>query len=302
MSRSLILSSKLTSTNYQESSLSGFLDKIKLNSRSLDLKVDELIKELVVNKISHETGQFRSRENYLKVLTKSNSPVYLTFNWATKQITNIILNPSTYSKYECFILDVSDCILTRGILESLPINRLDKTIDIASHPIEIYRGLEVKFKRIATAYGLESGLMTGLQLGKGQEIIKVYHKSRRSQLPFDCTRIEIACTGKKIQFTCLKEMVAFWRHESKLRDSSFMNIQLNTFLKTSNCKKAYELEVLTTNLAYSVAKQMLNKNGNFHRDYKNRHTLTPLNNQPDNIFNEGMRIFFNSDDPGAKNE
>ncbi len=76
---------------------------------------------------------------------------------------------------------MSDTLGSQKIIEELPITRIDKTIDIALSLTEIERGLIVKFKRAIGLFSYESGGSTGLQIGKNDEVIKVYSRTKKAK-------------------------------------------------------------------------------------------------------------------------
>jgi hypothetical protein len=302
MKATTILSTKLTSQNMKNASLAGFIDKIELNAKSLSHNLKLYQDHLDSIEVKYELGQFRKgRQHFLSITPQSGNKVYILYSWKTKDVYRFILNPSEHTTYDVFIQSIGTLLGSIDKIESLTITRLDKTIDIALFLNEITRGLLVKHKRYTHMYSFESGGFTGINLGKNDEVIKIYNRNKKTPLIAPCTRIEIQCKGSKIAFPTLHELKVFWKTNSNPIDHSFKHISLNnvTILESTN-KKTSEISTFLSRLPYMFVRSMLNTNSNFTRDYGKIHTLTPWKLQPAEIFNTGMRTFFNTNDSEAK--
>lgn len=302
-----ILSTKLTSKNIQNANHAGFIDKLFLDAKSLNLnKLDFINNFKSISFDKYEDGNFkRSRELRLAVTTPADNTIYLKYRYSTNQVYQIVLNPSCYSSYQIMISDI-DFILAEEFIETLPITRIDKTIDIAIGAHEIHRGLEIKHKRSIKVYDIKSGRTDNIQVGKKPEIHKIYDKQALAKYDFPCTRLEAFCTGNKVEFPNLKEMKRTWQESLIYQDQTFKYVQLNDvhfkkLTKESAKKKASELELFIRYMPYCLARSYLNRKGNFDRDYKKLINLVPWGTQPTEILNTGLRKFFNYSDSGDKN-
>lgn len=288
-----ILSTKLTSENRKNVTLAGFLDKLEFSLRDTDLSREDIINELTANEIEFTEDCFRNRQNYIKAITP-NSEIYFVYTYSSKKLFKAITKPSDFKSYDQFIKEFSDVFACEEIIENLPIIRVDKTIDIALSLFEVERGINIKFKRAMTMHSYESGGSTGFQVGKNNEVIKIYSRTKKAKLGYDCTRVEIMNKGNKVQFKTLKELKGFWVNHQRLLDHSFKNITLNTveFTKINNTRSD-QLYWLVSTFPYMLVRARLNDNGNFQRNFKKVHYLKPWGMQPTEIFNTGMRKFFN---------
>lgn len=296
MNAQTILSTKLTSKNQAQAMRAGFIDKLEFSLKDINLTREDIINEFQANEIKHEEGSFRNRQCYIKAFMP-NSVIYLVYSWSSKKVYKAITKPSDFESYQDFIKEFTNTLGGQKTIEELPITRIDKTIDIALSLIEIERGLIVKFKRAMGLFSYESGGSTGLQIGKNDEVIKVYSRTKKAKLNYPCSRIEIMNKGSKIQFKTLRELRSFWSEKNGLVDQSFKHIQLNDVLfKQVNQSRRDQLYYLVSTFPYMLVRARLNDNGNFNRDYKKVHNLRAWELQPTEIFNTGMRIFFKNDE------
>ncbi len=301
MSTEHILSTKLTSENYHNTYYAGFYDKIILNAKPLELGKTIFKNHLHSMNVEFEEGSFRKGGMRFKILTKSQETIYVKYSYSTGQITQLIFNPSSYSTYSEFVKDSFELIGSQEVIEQLPIIRLDKTVDITLGFTEVLHSLVTKFKRSSKAHSFSSGKLTGLELGKSPEVIKVYDRSKKAKLSFPCTRLEACCTGNKTEFPNLGELRRTWEKGDLYFDRTYQNATFNhlEILDGSSKKgieKAGELRVLCEYFPYLLVKSCLYQNGNFARDYGPIHRLIPWGAQPSVIFNTGVRKFFNADE------
>lgn len=292
MNAKAILSTKLTSESPINATHAGFLDKLEFNLRPLDLNRDHVASEFDMNDIEYEDGCFKNRQCYLKAKTES-SEFYFVYSFNSRSIFKAIAKPSDFSCYHDFIKEFSDTLGSQKTIEELPITRVDKTIDIALSLEEVERGITVKFKRAISLFSYESGGSTGFQVGKNDEVIKLYSRTKKANLNYPCSRIEILNKGSKIQFKTLRELKRFWVEDNGLLDHSFKNIKLNNVIfKKIEVDREKQLYWLVSAIPYMLARARLNNNGNFIRDFKKVHYLEAWGLQPTEIFNTGMRNFF----------
>jgi hypothetical protein len=300
-----ILSSKLTSQNIQNHSYSGFIDKLILDARTLEVHKDELREHLDNLEIKYEDGSFRGGGLRLKIFVNEISVTYAKYNYFTKQLSLLILNPSSYSSYSSFTKETLSIFGPIQVIEELPITRIDKTVDITLSYEEISRGFDVKHKRAVNVYQFMSAQNRSIDIGKSPEVIKLYNRTHKAKLTFPCTRLEVCLIRNKILFKNLYELKSYWMSSAYIPDSTFKNVSFNSIEinkqnKSSDQKKEYKISVLLDHFPYFLIKSLLNGRGNFIRDYKKILKLVPYRVQPSEIFNTGMRKFFNDDDTGSK--
>lgn len=132
MNTQSILSKELTSKTYHNSFSSGFIDKLELDAKKLNHHIrmyEDNLKSLNVN---YRYGRFRKGGHYyLEYTTIDGYSNYILYSWHTKIVYKYILNPSHFTDYEEFR---SCCLEPLGAIsdiESLPITRIDKAIDIS---------------------------------------------------------------------------------------------------------------------------------------------------------------------------
>ncbi|MFT6630432.1 MAG: hypothetical protein ACJAS4_000370 [Bacteriovoracaceae bacterium] len=300
-----ILSSKLTSQNIQNHCYGGFIDKIILDARTLEIHKDELREHLDNLELKYEDGSFRGGGLRIKIRITQDSTAYAKYNFFTKQLSQLILNPSSFSYYSSFKYEVLSIFGPLDVIQLLPLTRIDKTVDITLSYEEVSRGFNVKHKRSVNIYQFMSAQNRSIDIGKSPEVIKLYNRTFKAKLNFPCTRLETCLIRNKIGYKNLKELEEFWVSDKSKEDTTFKNVSFNSIeIHNQNNlpdkKKQNKISVLLDHFPYFLIKSLLNNKGNFLRDYKKIVELLPYKIQPNAVFTTGMRIFFNEDEMETK--
>ncbi len=301
MNLTAILSTKLTSKNIQHSNYSGFIDKLELNAKSLELSKSDLILHLRSQSILFQEASFRKGGLCLEITTPMKVKVYAKINYVSQYISKLILNPSYYENYKQFSSDALSLFGKISTIELLPVTRLDKSLDIACSYELVSRGFDIKNKRSANAYQYSSGINTGIDIGKTPEVMKLYDTSLKAKLSFPCTRLEACLTRNKINIDNIFELRQLYNKNSNYVDHTFSKTSFND-IEFSNTKSesTTKLSILCDHLPYLYVRCRLNHHGNFRRDYAKLHILVPWRAQPSIIFNTAMRKFFNDSASGRQ--
>jgi hypothetical protein len=280
-----ILTSKLTSLTPQDILSGGFIDKIELNVNDYNISVNYLKSTNVFYAREKREGRFHTLELF------KNLDISAYYN-RKGYIYKLKLNPSSEVDWITFY-QKSKPLWHIFDLYKLKILRLDLTIDLREDFKSISSGIVVKYKQSADVF--KKSKITGLNFGTGDEVIKVYNRSLKAKLPFDCTRIEILLKGKKLPFYTIKDFIKLVNDRDKFRlFNPFINISLNTLelkqnITTENELRAmYQLEITP----YFYFKKIHNQNGNFNRNFKDIIKLSPKKIQPTEIIETGLVQFF----------
>lgn len=293
--RASILSSKLTSITPHGINYGGFIDKIELDTKEVNIYVSD-IKELnLFDIIEKREGRYYTI-SFFKNLDIS------AFYYRSGLIYKLKINPSAHSNWISFY-NSSQLLWNIFNIYSLKVLRLDLTIDIREDFEIVNKGLLVKHKQSASEYNSKG--LTGTSFGKGNEIFKVYNRKIKNKLPYGCTRIEIALKGKKLpskHFIGIIKVLA--NHSEFKKFNPFKKIITNKLdiIKSLNSERflmaKYQLEVITL-LRF---KKHHDKDRNYHRNFKNIIKVIPYLIQPSEIIETGLDKFFSNTLNEVKNE
>lgn len=291
-----ILSKKLTSKLLKNYSLAGFYDRLTLDARMLGIHKEDLKSELLAKGISVEDGTYCKGGVRLRIGGRE-SLLSARYLFSSGLVTDLELTPSLFSSYKKMTQRLELFTFPTHIVEELNLKREDKTVDYGMELNTICSDLRVYYKRKVKIFSFDSGVVTGIEVGKKPEVIKVYSRNIKAGTSIPCSRIESYLTGKKIVHNNLRELREFW--EGGGRDDSFDSISLaeREYLEITKDprveKKLYDHKLLCHHFPYFVARSRLGKNGNYQRDYGCLYRLKPYPCQPSDVFNEGVRKFFN---------
>lgn len=221
-----------------------------------------------------------------------------------QSMTRIITNPSRFDSYGQY-RDFINLLFTEVELSLAKVSRLDLTVDYLIPFETIFRGLDCKYKIRASRfvadieYKTEGSLVTGVNIGRGNEKFVVYNHQRKHRGSSYRTRIECQLSGKKCPIRNYLEITELAR---KLNDKnpfdliSLNQIHMNSkdeFHSISHQKKITGLSSSIDCLGYLGARKKLNKNKNFKRDYQKYFYIQPLSQQPNKVIESYILNYFN---------
>jgi hypothetical protein len=290
-----ILSSKLTSSTPHGINYGGFIDKIELDTKDANIYVMDIKKLDLFDITEKREGRYYTIK-FFKDLDIS------AFYYRNGLIYKLKLNPSSHSNWKCFYND-SKLLWSIFDIYSLKVLRLDLTVDIREKFDVINKGLTVKYKQFVAEFGASG--QTGANLGKGNEVFKIYDRMVKNKLPFECTRIEIALKGSKLPSKCFLELIKILANERELKSyNPFKKLITNKIELTESPNRErfliakYQLEVIT----FLRFKKHHDKDRNFYRNYKNIVKVTPHSLQPLKVLEVGLNTFFTNTFNKVENE
>lgn len=227
---------------------------------------------------------------YLRIWTGENPVIF-----------EVVTKPASFDSFESFRAHITD-ILEESDLETATITRIDLAVDYPTSLDRVLQGFDFTRKQAQFQFLDKGAKRTGIRIGKGMEKIQIYDKSLKSNSPKPMTRIEIQMGGSKLPAKKLNNL------EQALRsplNNPFDLITLSDIrtvspanLSDSKIKKLTELEHVVKREGYFSARRLLNKNGNFERDYFPLLTKTAWSSQPKDYFTEQIGNFFTATERG----
>lgn len=187
--------------------------------------------------------------------------------------------------------------------EELPrmrILRLDLALDYSCDIARMIAALDVPGKQIKVAYRDKAGAKTGILLGSGAEKIQIYDKAREQRIPGPLTRIEFQLLGKKLPGRTIETLCDSFRNGW----NPFEKLQLAEHLVEPQLtegrqKRAARLQSLMEQEGFFSARQTLNGDGNFGRDFGPLLKRTPWQEQPAEAFRRTLRGFLDGIEHGS---
>lgn len=290
MTRPSILSHKLGSLLDEEFLCSGFIDKLEFT-----VAADKVSIKTLQQDVDMQTGTISIKGCFGITLftTKLGTDVKALYN-RSGLVYRLILNPSSISNWTIFSKSISP--LWKYFSPDSIITRADLTIDIARDFKYLYKGIIITGKCSVTTH--RKIVVTGLDIGKNEEIIKVYDRTKKAKLSFPCTRIEIALKGRKRPFKNITQMLDYFQNFSNAKNPfniislNYISIPDNKVCSKPSKTKSLQMKNLLELCSYMDIKNHFNSNNNFQREFGNIIFPIPSNLQPNEIFKVGILDFF----------
>lgn len=252
----------------------------------------ELISAATLNNYDLKRVYLKDRAEYL-VVKSSQNQIHLKLDISKSYITGFIANPNHFSSWCDFSEFFTNTTSITNLTEAR-ISRLDLNIDYPIQFKEFIKNLDVTKKRASLTFVDEAGERTGLIIGKGNETITVYDKTKQASLESSVTRMEIRLKQNMLPSRTLDGLP-----EAIINKIFFENLKLIELLYHPPLLQEHSLkqERFKSNCdrdGYFLARKLENQKRNFDRDFKHLITVSQNTTQPTEHFKRHIGDYFNS--------
>lgn len=209
-----------------------------------------------------------------------------------KHIVKMISNPNRFNGWGPY-MDFIENVLGPYTVESGILNRLDLNLDFSCTFADLIQSIDVKNKRSALSFKDESGERTGVIIGKGNENIEIYDKTKQAKLDTPCARIEIRLGGKKLPTRQITHLPLLLQSRDLFAPLEGVNLHFtNNALVESKADRLIEFQSLLKREGFYAAKKSMNKERNFDRNFSGLIQIKYWDTQPSQLFKDRIKDFF----------
>ncbi len=213
----------------------------------------------------------------------------------TYSVSHIVSNPSKFNSMSEYLGCIKPLIEPFS-LNDLKIRRMDLSCDYEMPFSTFNESIDIKLKKSKRDYLKAGKEISGVYFGTGSETIMIYNKSlEQKEILQIKSRIEAQLKGNKLPTKLATDLENSELLISKIAYSNpFINSEIYDITYNSEIEhqeQIKEFKILASAFGFQGAKQQLNKNRNFERDYGHlikRQLLTP---QPADVLIEGVKQF-----------
>jgi hypothetical protein len=282
-----------TSTSTESRASRALIDKLNFQLQSPITRTD-LETRLNSRGLNHRLIRLRDRRWYFEVGT-GNKLAHLHIGHPNNDvITRLISRPSAFAsfgEYKTFLAD----IIPDQNLSSLKITRVDLAVDYPMPLAQFMRGLDVSHKRAKLTYTDNGPTRTGLLIGKGAEKLLVYDKAHEQGMSDPMTRIELQLSGGKLPTRSLDSMASALAKGRLFTNINLSDVRLKELPSPTEGQRQRQsqLDQLISREGLLSARQVLNTDRNFRRDFGSLLDVTAWDQQPSAYFMNQIKLFFN---------
>lgn len=231
------------------------------------------------------------RRKFLKI-SKEGNLVHFRLTFDRQSVDQLISNPNRFGSWGAYLRFIQS-ILTPLEIQSSQVIRADLNLDFASPLLKTLQAIDIKNKRASLTFKDQSGVRTGVIIGKGNESIEIYDKAKKEVNDLFHTRLELRLAGRKLPTRNISDIP-----EAVLKSSLFKNLEgVNVVFKpcTYSDTKASRLEEFKSIFkreGFLSAKKEFSKDRNFDRNFKDLIEIRQWTKQPAEIFHDQVKRFF----------
>jgi hypothetical protein len=294
-SASRVSTHKPTSASQAKAASRVCIDKLIIQPH-YPIPADALLTRLITQQTEHRKTRHRDHKWCYEV-QGAQSGTYLRL-WSIENplIYEIVTNPSSFPDYNNYLEHIKS-IFSEEELSQARVKRLDLAIDYPMPFQELIRGFDFSLKQSQFQFLDKGAKRTGIRIGKGNEVIQIYDKSKESKLLAPLTRIEIQLKGKKLPSQSFNSIQSALMTQNQ---NPFATLSLNdleptnpSILAGSQKVRAEQLQHHLTREGLFSARRVFNDNGNFIRDYAPLLKISPWAEQPSETFRKQITLFLN---------
>lgn len=248
----------------------------------------------------------KNKKQVLRIGDPEGEHIYLELRHINSEFSRTILtNPNKFFSAERYFQFLVDLF---GInqFQYMKLFRLDLNVDLPEHFNALREMLRVKYKQSNARHEGRNSQITGLYFGRGDESLCAYNKA--FQISKDNasdekprSRIEVRLKGKRLPITCIHELPLLIKNTKYGRPINpfhflylepFNLVDESSITDPKKLRRLIRLKGLIEASGLDYAIRVLNKNGNFARDYKG---LIEFHESPydlDDILLNGLFDFF----------
>lgn len=253
--------------------------------------IGELLQRLATSRIPVTRKILKNRAIYYEI-GYGTRVVHLKINDHNRTVTELISNPNRFDFWGEYMKMISIAI-PEPTLKNLVITRLDLNLDFEVEFATLIQEIDLKLKQSSIQYEDDGGRRTGINIGKKPESIVIYDKAHKENLIHPRTRIELRLTGDRLPTRNLFDIEDSVRSPKIFNGIVGLRIIDTPSLRT-NSKLQPFLAILTRD-GYFAARKAFNLNRNFHRDIESLISPQLWDLQPNQLFQEHIKTFFNNE-------
>ena len=273
----------------------GLIDKLILRPDCL-FAVDEVKLNLKGTLLGLSPKKLKDRKWYLMVGPESLGCYIKTGFVEPFLVQQVITNPSRFDGLAKYLEFLRQCF-GPAFEKKATVQRIDLTVDYQTDLKTLLASLDIQQKQRGLGYSSDLGTRTGLQVGKGSEVIVVYDKALLEGEEGPRSRVEVQLKGKKLP---IKKLGEIDRLPALIAAAGIgKNIQLGhaTFpeqeilLTPQQVERRSELLTLIKHEGLFAARKKLGNSRNFDRDYRIFLRLMPWERTFQDVLLDGVSRF-----------
>ncbi len=284
-----VLSAKPSSILSQPMTIRGGIDKLNGYFRS------PVPKQVIISNAKAIEATIRrvflkDKKAYLEVSSNA-AVIHLKLGQGESDVTCYITNPNRFDGYQGY-QSFLGAIVPQEALNSSVITRVDLNLDFSCDFSELLKSIDIKNKRSSLTYIDDSGVRTGMIIGKGNETIAVYDKSRKDKLEKPISRIELRLSGAKLPTRSQTALQSKLLHNDYFFQINGIHVAALPSSQSSQ-DKVNTFSTMIKRDGLFAAKRVLSQHRNFDRDYGKLFMFESWTNQPTELFKNEIHKFFN---------
>lgn len=219
--------------------------------------------------------------------TNGSLPIHVSFKpseFGQSRCNQIITNPRHFASFNEFSYYMT--LIFGPLVWTFPVSRLDSAIDLHYPFDQVVCWIDVAFKqKIGNFTESKSARLTSLTFGGGEHVVKAYCNELRTNKkkdirPNNSTRLEALLIRRQIPGNRALGQVC--THIQSETFDPFRQVRMTPqtfnlrFESYDDVLRAQQLQIISINCGFGVAKRRLNQNRNFSRDFGKY--IVPLGN------------------------
>lgn len=274
----------------------GLLDKVEIKLTE-KFSVHKIVTRCKESGFYVEGKYLQDKKFYLEIQTAKGIIYCLLGVPENKEFNKIIFNPSK-SHSLISIVNILSSLIGPNVINS-KLLRLDFTVDYFEKYEQILKGLDVSHKSSNVEF-MNGSIKTGILIGKGDDKLLVYNKSKKERVSKPWTRIERQVRTSKLPVKTLEQLLYGYDAIYDFNPLGIVTLNHCEFVTHHNfsqkeTERFHEVKTLIHHEGYFLTRKKLNKHNNFHRDYSQFFTLTPYKVQPSQIFQQSLLEIYKED-------
>lgn len=240
---------------------------------------------------TEETYLKEGRRKFLKI-SRDGHFVHFRLTFDRQSIDQLISNPNRFGSWGAYLRFLGN-VLTPLEIQSSQVKRIDLNLDFASPLLETLQAIDIKNKRASLTFKDQSGVRTGVIIGKGHESIELYDKAKREGNDIPHTRLELRVAGRKLPTHSISDIPEAILKSSLFENLIGVNVALKLFTHSdSKASRLDEFRSIFKREGFLSAKKAFSKDRNFDRNFRDLIEIRDWTKQPDKIFHDEIKRFF----------
>lgn len=291
----LVSTSVPSSNNFTVKILASGIDKADYKLK-VSLLTDKLTSILSENNIRYKLTKLGKRKCYfLKIYLSNTEFIHLQLDFHKRLITHIITNPNRFKSFKRYLLFLN--FITGNNLSNLILTSLDLNIDYFLTLSELLASTDFKNKKLNVEYENDCGQLTGIIIGKGEEVHKIYRKSNSESSELEFSRHELSLRGKKLPTRDIRELENILKTQNFFTNITAVDIEfLNNSKDKQQNDKVSTFKFLLEHKGFYSARKHFSQNRNFDRDFKDLIIIKDWAIQPTELFKTNISNFFSQEE------